>query len=69
MGEDASVSHWLDGLRAGDGADIERLWDRYFLRLVALARGKLSSPQPPRVRRGGRRTERIPQLLRACRPR
>ncbi len=43
MAEDASVSNWLDGLRAGDGADIERLWDRYFLRLVALARGKLSS--------------------------
>ena len=47
MSKDASVSHWLNGLRAGDDADIERLWDRYFLKLVALARAKLS----PRTRR------------------
>ncbi len=47
MAEDASVSHWLDGLRAGDDADIGRLWDRYFLRLVGLARTKL----PSRTRR------------------
>jgi DNA-directed RNA polymerase specialized sigma24 family protein len=44
VAEDASVSHWLDGLRAGDDADITRLWDRYFLRLVGLARTKLPSP-------------------------
>jgi DNA-directed RNA polymerase specialized sigma24 family protein len=47
VAEDPSVSHWLDGLRAGDDGDIGRLWDRYFLRLVALARAKL----PSRTRR------------------
>jgi DNA-directed RNA polymerase specialized sigma24 family protein len=36
-----SVSQWLDGLRAGDDADIRRLWDRYFQRLVQLAGAKL----------------------------
>jgi DNA-directed RNA polymerase specialized sigma24 family protein len=41
--DDASVSHWLDGLRAGDDDDIQRLWDRYFQKLVELARGKLPS--------------------------
>jgi len=38
---DASVSGWLDGLRAGDEADIQRLWDRYFQQLVRLAGKKL----------------------------
>jgi DNA-directed RNA polymerase specialized sigma24 family protein len=45
--EDASVSRWLDGLKAGDDADIARLWERYFRKLVALARAKL----PARTRR------------------
>ena len=30
MSHDNSVTHWLDGLKAGDDADIQRLWDRYF---------------------------------------
>jgi DNA-directed RNA polymerase specialized sigma24 family protein len=47
VSDNASVSHWLDGLRAGDDEDIQRLWDRYFQKLVELARGKL----PPRTRR------------------
>ena len=47
MSDDASVSRWLDGLRAGDHDDIQRLWDRYFQKLVELARGKL----PARNRR------------------
>jgi DNA-directed RNA polymerase specialized sigma24 family protein len=47
VSDDASVSNWLDGLRAGDGDDIQRLWERYFQKLVALARGKL----PARTRR------------------
>lgn len=41
MPEDASVSGWLDGIRAGDEADIQRLWDRYFQQLVRLAGKKL----------------------------
>lgn len=36
-----SVTRWLDGLRAGDEADVQRLWDRYFRRLVRLAGAKL----------------------------
>jgi DNA-directed RNA polymerase specialized sigma24 family protein len=41
MPDDASVSGWLDGIRAGDEADIQRLWDRYFQQLVRLAGKKL----------------------------
>ena len=41
MTNEHSVSRWLDGIKAGDEASIERLWHRYFERLVRLARGKL----------------------------
>jgi DNA-directed RNA polymerase specialized sigma24 family protein len=37
-----SVTQWLDGIKAREGADIQRLWDRYFHRLVRLAAAKLS---------------------------
>jgi DNA-directed RNA polymerase specialized sigma24 family protein len=47
MSHDNSVTHWLDGARAGDDADIQRLWDRYFQRLVQLA----SSRMPRHARR------------------
>jgi RNA polymerase sigma factor (sigma-70 family) len=36
-----SVTMWIDGIKAGDGSDIERLWDRYFQRLVRLAASRL----------------------------
>ncbi len=36
-----SVTIWLDGIKAGDGPDIQRLWNRYFERLVRLAGKKL----------------------------
>ncbi len=36
-----SVTQWLDGIKAGDGGDIERLWNRYFGSLVRLAGSKL----------------------------
>jgi RNA polymerase sigma factor (sigma-70 family) len=36
-----SVTLWIDGIKAGDGTDIERLWDRYFERLVRLAASRL----------------------------
>jgi DNA-directed RNA polymerase specialized sigma24 family protein len=36
-----SVTIWIDGIKAGDGSDIERLWDRYFERLVRLAAARL----------------------------
>src|SRR5947209_12412234 len=41
MSHDNSVTHWLDGVKAGDGADIQRVWDRYFQRLVQLASSRL----------------------------
>jgi RNA polymerase sigma factor (sigma-70 family) len=36
-----SVTMWIDGIKAGDGTDIQRLWDRYFERLVRLASSRL----------------------------
>ena len=36
-----SVSGWIGGLKAGDGAAVQPLWERYYLRLVRLARAKL----------------------------
>jgi DNA-directed RNA polymerase specialized sigma24 family protein len=47
MSYDDSVTHWLQGAKAGDNADIQRLWDRYFQRLVRLASSRL----PRRARR------------------
>jgi DNA-directed RNA polymerase specialized sigma24 family protein len=38
---EASVSRWLDGLKSGNDADVQRLWDRYFERLVRLAGSRL----------------------------
>ena len=36
-----SVSHWIGQLQAGDHAAAQKLWERYFQRLVGLARKKL----------------------------
>jgi DNA-directed RNA polymerase specialized sigma24 family protein len=38
-----SVTHWLQGLQAGDPAAVQPLWERYFRRLVGLARANLQS--------------------------
>jgi DNA-directed RNA polymerase specialized sigma24 family protein len=38
-----SVTRWLDGVKAGDDADIQRIWERYYRRLVRLAGSKLPS--------------------------
>src|SRR5262245_1702448 len=37
-----SVSQWLRQVQQGDPAGAQRLWERYFTRLVHLARGKLN---------------------------
>lgn len=37
------VTVWLERLKAGDPTAAKRLWDGYFTRLVALARGRLRS--------------------------
>ena len=36
-----SVTHWLGLLKAGDSAAAQPLWERYFRRLVGLARARL----------------------------
>jgi DNA-directed RNA polymerase specialized sigma24 family protein len=41
MSAEGSVSRWLESLRAGDHAAAQQLWERYFRRLVGLARAKL----------------------------
>ncbi|MGP0069369.1 MAG: ECF-type sigma factor [Isosphaeraceae bacterium] len=41
MPDDDSVSRWLDGLKQGDAADVQRLWDRYFQSLVRVAGARL----------------------------
>ena len=38
-----SVTQWIRGLKAGDAAAVQKLWEGYFGRLVRLARGKLQA--------------------------
>ena len=38
-----SVTHWLDGLKAGESVAAQALWNRYFGQLVAVARSRLKS--------------------------
>jgi DNA-directed RNA polymerase specialized sigma24 family protein len=47
MSSPGSVSQWLDLLKAGDSEAAQRLWERFYLRLVDLARTKLR--QTPRA--------------------
>jgi DNA-directed RNA polymerase specialized sigma24 family protein len=41
MSQTGSVTTWLGQLRAGNHAAAQQLWQRYFSRLVGLARGRL----------------------------
>jgi RNA polymerase sigma factor (sigma-70 family) len=41
MSPDGSVTRWLRPLQAGDPAAAQQLWERYFRRLVGLARKRL----------------------------
>jgi hypothetical protein len=41
MASEGSVTRWLVPLQAGDPAAVQQLWERYFRRLVGLARLKL----------------------------
>jgi DNA-directed RNA polymerase specialized sigma24 family protein len=40
-GEGGSITRWLGDLKEGDQAAAQPLWERYFARLVVVARGKL----------------------------
>ena len=46
MSSPGSVSCWLAGLRLGDEAAAQHLWEGYFARLVGLARQKLHGVRP-----------------------
>ncbi len=41
MNISGSITHWINGLRAGEPTAARRLWEGYFQRLVGLARQKL----------------------------
>jgi DNA-directed RNA polymerase specialized sigma24 family protein len=41
MSSAGSITHWIGKLKAGDHAAAQQLWERYFQRLVGLARKKL----------------------------
>ena len=45
MSADGSVTRWLGQLQRGETEAAEQLWQRYFLRLVGLARKKLQGGQ------------------------
>ena len=49
MDNRGSISGWIGHLKTGDGAAAQPLWERYFRRLVRLARTKLT---PGRLRGG-----------------
>jgi DNA-directed RNA polymerase specialized sigma24 family protein len=40
--DDGSVTRWIDGVRLGDPDAAQALWERYFQRLVRLARTRLA---------------------------
>jgi DNA-directed RNA polymerase specialized sigma24 family protein len=46
MTSEGSVSRWIDPLKGGDAAAAQQLWERYFDRLVRLARRRLQSAAP-----------------------
>src|SRR3954452_19706131 len=41
MSSVGSVTHWIQALRGGDPGAAQKLWERYFPRLVGLARARL----------------------------
>src|SRR5262245_13663312 len=41
MSDDGSISVWIGQLKQGDADAAQRLWERYYHRLVGLARKKL----------------------------
>jgi DNA-directed RNA polymerase specialized sigma24 family protein len=43
MVPEGSITRWLGPLQAGDDGAAQELWERYFHRLVGLARGKLQA--------------------------
>ena len=50
MAEPGAITGWLDGLRAGDPAAAQRLWEEYFRRLVGVARARPGPRTSPSAR-------------------
>lgn len=46
MSSPGSVTRWLGQLQAGDPAGAQQIWQRYFQRLVRLARAKMQGRKP-----------------------
>ena len=63
--DDGSVTRWIGDLKAGDDSAAQHLWERYFDRLVRLARARLRAARRAGADRGrgGRGPERLRQLL------
>ena len=48
MSSDGSVTHWINLLKGGERDAVQPLWERYFRRLVGLARARLQgAPRGP----------------------
>ena len=47
--DEGSITLWIGGLKAGDHDAAQPLWERYFQRLVGLARARLRSSARPGV--------------------
>ncbi len=45
MSDEHSVTRWLQQLKTGDEEAVQRLWERYFHKLVQLARKRLGTSQ------------------------
>jgi len=46
---EGSVTHWIGDLKSGGDSAAQHLWERYFERLVRLARKKLQNARRPRT--------------------
>jgi hypothetical protein len=60
MSSSGSVTHWLGLLEPGDSAAAGPLWERYFRRLVGLARARLQGT--PRRADDERKLHKVRQL-------
>jgi DNA-directed RNA polymerase specialized sigma24 family protein len=45
--DEGSITRWIGGLKGGDEAAARALWERYFARMVCLARARLQSARRP----------------------
>jgi len=49
QGSSESVTEWLEGLKQGESDAAQRIWERYFDRLLRLARARLGPTRSPQV--------------------